>query len=329
LLPDRKGIKGQRQAVPEEELESIRTQSAGGSPVPDLSSILTHAHLEGDDAPNERDRPSPQTTHKVLLQNALISVAVIDGHSFTRESITRSLQYLCNLLKIESFATSNECVESTRNYDVILYHAHESVADQNNNDDWLISIKNLLPIAPVIILCDVDSYDSIRAAFDSGVRGYIPTSSTTLELAIEIMYLVKKGGTFVPPSSLSPRRTKPRATPDAITAQQFTPRQMAVLDRLKLGKPNKIIAYELEMSESSVKTHIQNIMKKMNATNRTEVATRAQELELVAVNEVSPTNDQRRNVLMPENRIAVQTLPLKGPAYGEQLVSHARAGAKN
>jgi DNA-binding NarL/FixJ family response regulator len=42
-----------------------------------------------------------------------------------------------------------------------------------------------------------------------------------------------------------------------------------------LGKTNKLIAYELKMSESSVKTHIRNIMKKMNAANRTEVVCRA------------------------------------------------------
>jgi len=50
---------------------------------------------------------------------------------------------------------------------------------------------------------------------------------------------------------------------------------MAVLDHLKLGKANKVIAYELAMSESTVKVHIRNIMKKMKATNRTEVACRA------------------------------------------------------
>jgi DNA-binding NarL/FixJ family response regulator len=55
----------------------------------------------------------------------------------------------------------------------------------------------------------------------------------------------------------------------------LTPRQMAVLQHLKLGKANKLIAYELEMSESTVKVHVRNIMKKMNAKNRTEVACRA------------------------------------------------------
>ena len=52
----------------------------------------------------------------------------------------------------------------------------------------------------------------------------------------------------------------------------FTERQAAVVEKLSQGKPNKIIAYELDMQESTVKVHIRNIMRKLKATNRTEVA---------------------------------------------------------
>jgi DNA-binding NarL/FixJ family response regulator len=52
----------------------------------------------------------------------------------------------------------------------------------------------------------------------------------------------------------------------------FTARQTAVIAALRQGKQNKIIAYELNMRESTVKVHVRNIMKKLNATNRTEVA---------------------------------------------------------
>ena len=217
-------------------------------------------------------------TSKIPSRNAIISIALIDRHSFTRESTTRSLQDLCKLLEIQSFATSDECVNSSTYYDVILYHIHQAVVGHDNNR-VTFSVEKLLPIAPIIILCDVDSSESIRAAFDSGVRGYIPTISTNLELATEILYLVKIGGTFVPPSGLSPRRVKPLGSPNPATTQ-FTLRQRAVLDCLKLGKTNKLIAYELGISESSVKTHIRNIMRKMNAGNRTEVVCRVHELKV-------------------------------------------------
>jgi len=52
----------------------------------------------------------------------------------------------------------------------------------------------------------------------------------------------------------------------------FTSRQAAVVDSLLKGKANKIIAYERNMCESTVKVHVRSIMKKLKARNRTEVA---------------------------------------------------------
>jgi DNA-binding NarL/FixJ family response regulator len=260
--------------------QGLGTGSLGNASPPGHPPMWTDERPVGSYAEGQDDLAPLSITSKIPSRNAGISIAVIDRHSFTRESITRSLRDLWELLEIQSFATCDECLNPPKTFDVILYHAHEAVV-HNCNNSLNLSLKKLLPVAPVIILCDVDSSESICAAFNSGVRGYIPTISTNLELAIEIIYLVKIGGTFVPPSGLSQLRIKPLGTFDPITTQ-FTTRQRAVLDRLKLGKTNKLIAYELELSESSVKTHIRNIMRKMNATNRTEVVSRAHELEMTA-----------------------------------------------
>jgi DNA-binding NarL/FixJ family response regulator len=206
----------------------------------------------------------------------VISVAVIDEHLLTRECITTSLQELGDNLDIQSFATCDDCLQSTRTHDLVLYHAHESGAHHGDDEERLASLNRLLKIAPVIILSAFDCPEAIVDAFESGARGYILTTSTSLELAIEIIRLVRAGGTFVPKSSLSLRGTNRQGTAFRATAiHRLTPRQMEVLDRIKLGKANKIIAHELGVSESTVKVEIHDIMKKMKATNRTEVACRA------------------------------------------------------
>jgi hypothetical protein len=93
----------------------------------------------------------------------------------------------------------------------------------------------------VVILSGVDCPASTAEAFGIGARGYIPTASTTVELAVAIMRLVRAGGTFVPQASLSLRGTNPRgAAPQTITTHRFTPRHME--------EANKIIADELEVS---------------------------------------------------------------------------------
>jgi DNA-binding NarL/FixJ family response regulator len=64
-------------------------------------------------------------------------------------------------------------------------------------------------------------------------------------------------------------------TAERVSGNEFTRNELAVLDRLKVGKANKIIAYELGLSESTVKVHIGRIMKKLNVKNRTQIVCQA------------------------------------------------------
>ena len=267
----------------QEEGEEGTTRSVGEprSPsTPNLLSTSASAHAFNEQEPSSQgERRSQPITYIQSIRNPMISIGVVDAHSFTRECITRSLKDLGDSFDIVSFASSEDCPRSPRDLDLILYHAHQSVAHNDNSASRPAPLKKLAEIAPVIVLSAVDGPDSVFEAFESGARGYIPTASTTLELAIEIIRLVRAGGMFVPPSSLSLQRiSRTGLTGRATKTQQFTPRQMAVLEHLKLGKANKRIAHALAMSESTVKVHIRNIMRKMKATNRTEVACRAQAL---------------------------------------------------
>ena len=255
--------------------EDVSTSSVGSSRSPDFQSEAHEPSTGG----GCRSQP---TIGKISDRDATTAIAVVDEHMFTRECITKSLQEIGKPLEIVAFGNCDECLQSARPRDLILYHAHESVA-KHDNDQCGRMIKRLLEIAPVVVLCGADSIESILAAFEIGARGYIPTTSTTLKLAVEIMHLVKAGGTFVPPSSLSARGVSRQGRNRSATIiQQFTERQLAVLGHLKQGKTNKIIAHELKMSESTVKVHIRKIMQKLNATNRTEVVCRAHELEISA-----------------------------------------------
>jgi DNA-binding NarL/FixJ family response regulator len=243
------------------------------------ASVPVHAHIS---KPVDADNDTCQLQEangNSPWRDTYIALAVVDEHSFTRECITRSLQERCSLFSIVTFAACDACMQGSRVHDIILYHSHESIAS-NVTAQPAISIKKLSQIAPVIVLCDVDCFESVSAAFASGARGYIPTASTAVELAVEIIRLVKAGGTFVPASILRIRVMSGEGATSGAIATQFTPRQLAVLERIKLGKTNKAIAHELKMSESTVKIHLCNIMKRLKATNRTEVAARAHVLEL-------------------------------------------------
>ena len=84
----------------------------------------------------------------------------------------------------------------------------------------------------------------------------------------------------MPASCVASASRQMLATSDATERQAsfFTSRQSAVVEALKRGKANKIIAYELNMCESTVKVHVRNVMRKLKATNRTEVVYKVNEL---------------------------------------------------
>jgi DNA-binding NarL/FixJ family response regulator len=186
-------------------------------------------------------------------------------------------------LRISQFISCNDCLLTENAFDIILYHAHETLRNLDKNSERTNdALKKLQQISSVIILSSIDGPHFVIKAFEGGARGFIPTPSTTIEMVIEIIRLVSAGGTFVPPSGLRLGKVDWEGTPRAtISGYEFTSREMAVLDRLALGKANKIIAHELKMSESTVKVHIKSIMTKLKATNRTEVVCRAFDLAAI------------------------------------------------
>ena len=210
------------------------------------------------------------------MKNSVISMGVIDEKTFTRECIIRSLRTLDDRLRVEGFPTSDECLQTAEGQDLVLYHLREDPSQWDKNSQKLISFKKLLGTVSVVILSDTENPNLLAEIFESGARGFIPADDTTLEQITGIIRLVCVGGIFVPLSSLSPRKSEgqaPTAEPDS--SNGFTRHELAVLDRLKVGKANKIIAYELGLSESTVKVHIGRIMKKLNVTNRTQIVCRA------------------------------------------------------
>jgi DNA-binding NarL/FixJ family response regulator len=130
---------------------------------------------------------------------------------------------------------------------------------------------------PLVLLSDRDEIDDIVAAIEQGVRGYITTNLEPSEAAAALQ-CVAAGGTFVPAGAMinavgdRHHRSSPSGDGRTEPFQHLTPRESEVLARLRQGKPNKIIAHELKITENTVKVFVQRILVKLGASNRTEVA---------------------------------------------------------
>ncbi|MGH6895140.1 MAG: LuxR C-terminal-related transcriptional regulator [Geminicoccaceae bacterium] len=221
-----------------------------------------------DDAPGSDDAPVGR-----VRNGELPPVVYVDPRAFTRECVGGWLQSSLSGFSVHVLPDPEQIetapVDRDRIRAVVVNTASErmsSVAVARR----LSRVGELLPEVPVAALSDHEDADNIREAFNLGVRGYIPTSLGST-VAVEAVRLVCVGGTFAPAAALLAQGDR-QASGGERLIQGFTQRQAQILDCLRRGMANKLIAYELNMCESTVKVHVRNIMKKVNATNRTQVA---------------------------------------------------------
>ena len=203
---------------------------------------------------------------------ASATIAVIERRAFFRDCIVKTLNAHAHL-KVVAAASVDEWIQSAAVGDTSLVILSADGGGGLSMKDCLAQIAEAAPALPVVVLSDSETADRVVDAIGKGARGYISTE-TSLDVAIEAMKIVRAGGTFVPASSLLAayqRNAKPSERRLEFNSM-FTSRQAAVVEALRLGKANKTIAYELNMCESTVKVHVRNIMKRLKAQNRTQVA---------------------------------------------------------
>ncbi len=153
--------------------------------------------------------------------------------------------------------------------DVILLSVPDGARLPGSLSELAIPASDPLAAVPIVVQSNERPGHQILDLLKVGIQGFIPTSVST-GIAVQALHLVCAGGTFVPASFLS---SLPDNAHKASEGQGFlTGRQLQVVEAIRQGKPNKIIAYELNMCESTVKVHVRAIMKKLKARNRTEVA---------------------------------------------------------
>jgi DNA-binding NarL/FixJ family response regulator len=208
-------------------------------------------------------------------------IVIIDIRLLTRECLARVLSAECDA-PVVCFSTIDEWLtqeQVTPSSLLVLCQCGRSKADAIKEVERLSEISEQIGRCPAVILSDNEDPDLIVQMLGKNVRGYVPTS-LSISVAVQAMELARAGGVFVPASSLIAAHRVPDGAANTVqkTNGLFTARQAAVVDALRRGKANKIIAYELKMRESTVKVHVRNIMKKLHATNRTEVAYMANRL---------------------------------------------------
>jgi DNA-binding NarL/FixJ family response regulator len=154
----------------------------------------------------------------------------------------------------------------------------------------ITQLRRQFPALPLIVLSGSDDVRVMRAVLDLGVLGFIPKAYSA-DVLLSAVRLVLVGGIYIPPMLLGAPGTYSNAAPALPSAhmqlspsmetlsQLLTERQMDVLRLLSQGKPNKLIARELGISEGTVKIHLAAVFRALNVRNRTEAVITASTLE--------------------------------------------------
>jgi DNA-binding NarL/FixJ family response regulator len=141
----------------------------------------------------------------------------------------------------------------------------------------------------VIVLSGTEDSAAIRHVLDLGVQGYILKSSPP-EVILSAVRLVVGGGIYVPPEAMKAAASGTTSPffaghngSDGLTTKErlatvLTDRQIDVLKLLAKGRPNKLIARELGISEGTVKIHLAAIFRALHVRNRLEALVAAQHL---------------------------------------------------
>ena len=239
------------------------------------------------------------------------NIAVVDRRPLILECVTRMFAELVNtghqadiaftvlpFLSCEELCRRIAASDAAQGHiDVVIFGISSSTHVQDEIDEMLNQFQDYRWDIPVVILSECDNRREIFEAFRRGVRGYIHASMNA-EQAMDALRLVLHGGTYIPECILSGEDTEAESpilsgslgraateVMDVAPTTRLTPRQRDVLNLLRKGLSNRVIAEELSMREGTVKVHVAHIMRKLHARNRTHAAFLADQIALLSSTE--------------------------------------------
>ena len=206
-----------------------------------------------------------------------ISIAWIAASSLTRECLKDLLSRVEPVFSITTFDTTQDFVNASKEHlDLAVYHSQDS--DTVDLAD-LTALALAIPASMrLVILSDAIrlSSETVAEIIRHDVSGFIYTRDTSLKMVISALAFVRSGGTFIPKNFFD--KAVPAEQSDVNWPPKkplLTPRETEVLALIRQGKPNKLIAHALNLSPSTTKIHVRNVMQKLGATNRTQAAIEA------------------------------------------------------
>lgn len=205
------------------------------------------------------------TVYSLCMTN---KVLIADDHPLFREALTHIVNSALPDVEIEHATNYTETKTAMAECSFKLTFLDLNMPDSNGLTD-LALLKKMHPASPLVVVSAHEDHDIIRTCLNHNASGYIIKSSSPDDIKSAILTILA-GDIFVP-KGLDMRNDDSDSinlATDQINS--LTPSQLTVLIEMGKGKLNKQIAYDLDITEATVKAHITTVFKKLKINNRTQ-----------------------------------------------------------
>ena len=224
-----------------------------------------------------------------------MKILIADDHElFLKglEMILSDYNSEAELVKAKNYTEMFEIIKKQKDFNLILTDLAMPGAQ------WLEALHKIhetLPDVPIIILSAVFDREIVQKTIDIGAAGYIPKTSSNAVI-LSAVNLVLSGGVYIPVELLKDtaedefdmlkqveKVSENQDIKDKVKV--LSQRQVEVLKLIAKGQSNKQIAYELGLTEGTIKLHVTAILKLLNVYNRTGAVVAATHLGLLDKND--------------------------------------------
>lgn len=207
------------------------------------------------------------------------TLLIADDHPLFREALRGAVARVLPEAQLREAASVDalyQLVEAEPDADLLLLDLNMPGA---HGFSALVHLRALHPQLPIVIVSAREEPAVMRRALDHGAIGFIPKSADAKTLG-EAISTVLAGDRWAPASAMAAPATAAAEHDAAQRLRDLTPQQFRVLQMLGSGLLNKQIAFDLGVSEATIKAHVTAILRKLGASNRTQAVLIAGRLAL-------------------------------------------------
>ncbi|MGX5668553.1 response regulator transcription factor [Rhizobium daejeonense] len=210
------------------------------------------------------------------------SALVIDDHPLYCDALATTMESIFNTRRVRTATTLGEALHQIR----MRFSPDLVILDLNLPDasglSGFLKIKEKMPDVPVIVISAITTEGVVQSVIAAGAAGFIP-KETGRQVFQEAMTDIWNGKTYVPPGYAMPSRPKEGdRSVETISRKiaHLSQQQTRILSLICEGMPNKLIAYEMQLAEATVKAHITALLRRLGVHNRTQAAMLVREVSI-------------------------------------------------